>query len=122
MSRWLALLIVLSIGAAQAAPPPPESRDGRIMRGFEDWIRGQNNAAGRNCCNVSDGRPLDLSELRVTDGHYQVLYAKRHWAEGTDEWIDVPDGALLKQMSPAGYAIAWINGGRVDCLALAGAV
>ena len=122
MSRWIvAAILLLSVGA-HAAPPPPDSPDARIMHGFEEWIRGQSGTGGRNCCDVSDGRPLDPSELRVTDGHYQLLYARRHWADGTDQWIDVPASALLRQISPAGYAIAWVNRGRVDCLALAGAV
>ena len=122
MFKTVLLFGLLLIGQAVAAPPAPGSEDGAIMEGHEDWIENQETQNGSLCCSLADGRPLFDNEIRQRDGHWQVFYAKSHWDQGTDQWLDVPPNAVLPNMSPVGFPIVWIYYGVVRCLALAGAV
>ena len=121
MRRVIALALLLA-GPAVAAPPDPNSADGQIMRGHEDWITKQATPGGSLCCSTSDGRPVDPGEVRQRNGHWEVLYSRSHWPEGTGEWLSVPDSAVLPNMSPLGFPVVWVYFGKVRCLALAGAV
>lgn len=112
----------LLIGQASAAPPPSGSDDAALMRGHEQWIVRQKSKNGMLCCSMADGRPLMDNEIRQRDGHWQVFYSKEHWDNGTNEWLDVPQEAVLSNMSPIGFPVVWVYYGRVTCLALAGAV
>lgn len=122
MLKTVFLLSVLLIGSARAAPPAPDSDDASIMHGHEAWIEKQETHVGALCCSMADGRPLMDNEIRQRDGHWQVFYAKTHWDGGTDEWLDVPQNAVLPNMSPVGFPIVWVYYGQVRCLALSGAV
>jgi hypothetical protein len=104
-----------------ARPPAPGSEDAVIMRDFTEWVTTQHAQSGQYCCDLSDGRPLKADEIRVVDGHYEVLYTKKHWIYATEEWLKVPDEAILHQLSPVGYPIAWVFKEHVFCLALVGA-
>lgn len=92
------------------------------MHGHETWITRQATPNGSICCSLADGRPVDPSELRQRDGHWEVLYSRSHWPEGTGEWLPVPSSAVLPNMSPLGLPVVWVYFGHVRCLALAGAV
>ena len=121
MFRLAALLLLVLPAAVQAAPPPMGSEDWAIMEDFRDWVVTQHAANGQWCCDISDGRPLGADEVRVAGDHYEILYGRKHWPDGTDNWITVPKTALLERLSPVGYVIAWVSSGRVYCLALVGA-
>ena len=103
---------------AWAAPPEPGSADARAMAGFEVWVKSQVTPMGQWCCDLSDGRPIDSSELRITDGDYQVLWSTKHWPDGNNQWIRVDRRSVLPQASPLEKPVAWILNGRVYCLAL----
>ena len=119
--RAAALLLLLAT-AALAAPPIPDSDDARAMAGFESWINDQRGPLGL-CCSISDGRPVSAHEIRIRDGHYEVLYAKRHWPEGNNvSWLPVPQEAILPGVSPLGMPVVWIYRGVVRCFVNAGAV
>jgi hypothetical protein len=120
MKRIL-LAAVLFTSPAWGRPPPPGSEDALIMQDFVEWVTTQHAPSGQYCCDLSDGRPLKAEEIRVVDGHYEVLYTKKHWIYATEEWLKVPDEAILHQLSPVGYPIVWVAGERVFCLALVGA-
>ncbi len=115
------LAAALFVSPAFARPPAPGSEDAMIMHDFAEWVMTQHSPTGQYCCDISDGRPLHSDEIRVVDGHYEVLYTKRHWTYGTEEWLVVPKDAILPQLSPVGYPIAWVFREHVYCLALAGA-
>jgi hypothetical protein len=106
---------------ALARPPPSGSEDAAIMHDFIEWVTTQSSPSGQYCCDLSDGRPLHAEEIRIIDGHYQVLYTKKHWENGTEQWLQVPKEAILPQLSPVGYPIVWILDARVYCFALSGA-
>ena len=120
------LLIGALVGTAPGAhaqPPPMGSSDWAIMRDFAEWVQHQRGRSGQWCCDLADGRPLADDEIRTAGDHYQILYSRTHWADAPDpaEWLDVPPGALLGQLSPVGYVIAWVHHRYVFCVALAGA-
>jgi hypothetical protein len=118
----LAMWFVLIVTAPPIAAAPPEigSDDASILDGHGPWIMEQRQANGISCCSAADGRPLFDNELRRRDGHWQVFYSKAHWPEATGQWLTVPPEGVLRQASPLLLPVAWINGGRVLCLALAG--
>ncbi len=120
MTRLL-LAAILFASPVLARPAPPGSTDEAIMHDFRDWITHQNAPTGQYCCDLSDGRPLMADEVRVVNGHYEVIYTKKHWPDGTGQWLPVPKEAILPQLSPVGYPIAWIVDGRVICFAITGA-
>lgn len=121
MTRLLLALVLLA-SPAIAAPPEPGSEDAQIMQGHGPWIERQRSMLGGFCCSSADGRPLYDNEIRRRDGHWEIYHSKGHWgASGTDTWLPVPPGAVLPNMSEMGFAIAWVMGGTVRCLAIAGA-
>ena len=119
--KGLLFAATLFSAPALARPPAPGSEDAAIMHDFVEWITTQSSSTGQYCCDLSDGRPLHADEIRVIDGHYQVLYTKRHWDNGTEQWLQVPKEAILPQLSPVGYPIVWILNAHVYCFALSGA-
>jgi hypothetical protein len=117
----LAASMTLLATASYAAPPEPSSRDAQIMAPFIAWIHDQHADNGQWCCDVSDGRPLDDDEIRINNGHYEVLFTTKHWSTGDNQWHPVAKESLLNQFSPLGMPIAWLSAtGTVYCLALAG--
>jgi hypothetical protein len=119
-------LATLAVPNAYAAPPAPGSEDAVILAPFLDWVRSQNSETGY-CCDLSDGRPLHSDEIRINDGHYEVLFSTRHWPHGDNQWHEVEKRRILLEPSPVGMSIAWINDdlpsypiGKVFCLALPG--
>lgn len=107
---------------AQAHPPEPGTEDFALMNEFKDWVVTQHAANGQWCCDLGDGRPLHEDEIRFIAGHYQILYTRKHWDDGTEEWIDVPASALMRIPNPLGMPVAWVIHGHVFCLSLTGAV
>jgi hypothetical protein len=123
----LALLACLLAAPALARPPEPGTEDFALMSEFKDWVVTQHAANGQWCCDLGDGRPLHDDEIRYVprdqeSGHFQILYTRRHWDDGTDEWIDVPAGAVMRIPNPLGMPVAWVIHGHVFCLSLTGAV
>ena len=117
-----ALAFALLAAPAHAQPPDPGTEDWALMHEFKDWVVSQHAENGQWCCDLGDGRPLRDDEIRFISGHYQILYARRHWNDGTDAWIDVPIAALMRIPNPLGMPVAWVIHGHVFCLSLSGAV
>ncbi len=128
MKRIIATLLLSTLcGIVQAHPPALDSEDYAIMHDFVQWVREQHNTDQQWCCDIADGRPIKPDEIRIADDpihgrHYQILYTKKHWPEGTEEWVDVPKSSILNTMSPVGYPVVWMWRGEVRCFADAGAV
>jgi hypothetical protein len=119
------LILVISILTSLTAfahPPEPGTEDFALMSEFKQWVISQHASNGQWCCDLGDGRPLHDDEIRYVEGHYQILYTRRHWEDGTEEWIDVPAAALMRTPNPLGVPVAWIIRAHVYCLSLSGAV
>lgn len=119
MRLAFAVVFLLCLASsAHGAAPEPGSESAEAFVGHEDWVKGQHAPDGQYCCDLSDGR---IADVRKRDGHWEVFYAKNTWRDGTDQWLVVPDKALLPQQSPIYFPIAWIMFGHVYCVALSGA-
>ena len=114
--RWIiAVVIVLSIFGALKVRAMDDGRyAGSPLKG---WFDGLSSANGL-CCSVADGRVLSSVEWDNLgpNGSYRVRIGK-------DDWIVVPDEALLTVPNKAGEAWVWTYPGepkRIRCF-IAGA-
>jgi hypothetical protein len=114
MSRLVVALLLLT-SPALGAPPPPGSEDAQVMGPYKDWITSQHDGAGRWCCDIGDGRPV---EARTQGNHWQAHITPDHFPGETDRWQDIPDERIVKSGNPTGVAILWMYQGRVQCFAV----
>lgn len=97
-----ALGLALAIAVPALAAPPPDA-DPTLA----PWFRGLRvPGTGTSCCSMADCRP---AELRVVDGHYEVLI------EG--KWLPVPQDLILPdQQNPTGRAVVcWTRSAGILC-------
>ena len=55
----IAVVLVFVPMMAFAAPPPEGSDDAKIMGPYKEWATSQHDLAGRWCCDIGDGRPVE---------------------------------------------------------------
>lgn len=117
--RGLALALLVAAPAALAAPPAPGSEDYDVMLPYGEWIRSLR-ANGRLCCDWSDTRPV---KSRTVGDRYQVWFRKDQIIGAPiEQWLDVPDDAVIRGVNPIGIAVASWYGGRVQCFVPAGGI
>jgi hypothetical protein len=93
--RGLSLIILVSllIGAVQARD------DGRYsLSPLEPWFDSLKSGKGP-CCSVADGLAIADPDWESKDGHFRVRI--------DNEWIDVPDDAVITQPNRAGRTMVW---------------
>jgi hypothetical protein len=74
-------------------------RDGRHANSpLHDWFEQLSSKAGR-CCSDADGMTLSDVDWESHDGHYRVRI--------DDEWVDVPDDALVTEPNRAKVSMVW---------------
>lgn len=66
---------------------------------LDNWYRSLQ-ANGVPCCSGHEATPLSDVEWRSHEGHYQVRL--------DDNWIDVPDKAIVKAPNLAGKTLVWV--------------
>ena len=121
-SNFLLALVALWPLAASADPPPVNSPDWIITHDYSADIANATNPSGRNCCNVSDGRPLNSNSVRYDRNInlYQVRFNRLRWMNGTvsetpaereqgDVWLNVTPGKLTFDFRPKGFTMAWVG-------------
>jgi hypothetical protein len=87
------ILLSLLIGAAQARD------DGRYSQSpHKPWFDSLKSGKGP-CCSVADGIAIADPDWESRDGHYRVRI--------DNEWIDVPDDAVITEPNRAGRTIVW---------------
>ena len=64
----IAAVLSLLATPALAAPPPEGSEDWNVMHPFAEWVTSQHDAAGRWCCDIGDGRPV---EAEIDGDHWR---------------------------------------------------
>lgn len=114
----IAVTYAIGIGAAAAHPPAPGTPDAEEMAPYGDWIKSQYKD-GKFCCDAADGRPVDY---RTAGDHYEVHLTPEKFEGVTDSWVSVPESAILRDGSPAPFAIVWVWQGMVRCAAFPGGV
>ncbi len=90
----LAVFITLNSASARDTKGYAQS-DPEMHRWFEQLRSGRGDA----CCALTDGNTLQDSDWRSLQGHFQVFL--------DDEWVDVPDAALVKGPNRYGRTVVW---------------
>jgi hypothetical protein len=96
-ARSLFLLLLFSSSPVSARDP-----DGKYAQADPDmhrWFEQLKSEGGEACCALSDGNTLRDADWRSRSGHYQVFLA--------DEWIEVPDAAVVKVPNRFGRTVVW---------------
>jgi hypothetical protein len=101
---WVLLLLV-----AWDGPPGPNA----------EWYGSLQNH-GQSCCSIGDCREVDVANIRVENGHYQVFVTNPPWdsvVKTAPHWVDVPDAAILHRPdNPTGkYVICFTPAMGVLC-------
>ena len=134
MIRAAACMFALLAAPAFAAPPPMDSDDWRIMGPYKEWATSQHDLAGRWCCDIGDGRPVDAEIFEncnlppgdVPDkcpaqmpigAHWWAHVTSEHWPDERDRWMMIPDEKITSGINPIGVPILWLYQSRVQCFA-----
>lgn len=64
------------------------------------WLMSLRNNKGVPCCDGSDATRLSDVDWESKDGHYRVRLMG-------DDWVDVPDEAVIEQPNRAGQTLVW---------------
>ena len=138
MLAWFLLCAAL----AWANPPPPGSDDAQIMQPFGPWITQQHDPAGRLCCSIADGRPVEARIIEqsrtyrvhptcvacgdktvIIEGpHWEAHVTPEHWPGEPDRWVGVPESTITHTENPVGVPILWMYNGEVRCFSPPGGV
>jgi hypothetical protein len=88
------LLITLLVFPVQARDP-----DGRYANSpLKPWFDHLTSGKGL-CCSMADGETVVDADWESKDGHYRVKL--------DNEWIDVPDDAVITEPNRAGRTMVW---------------
>ena len=99
----LACVLILSVPALAAAPPPG-SPQSDVMAPYAEWVRGlKNPTTGQGCCSLSDCRVVGY---RLTAEGYEAFIDHQTFPGAPDKWLKVPDYVILHQENPTGFAVA----------------
>jgi len=121
------LLAGTCVCPALSAPPPVGSDDYAIMHPYANWVQSQHDTLGRWCCDIGDGRPVDV-QLRPycwpmpegkqdCDTFYFAHVTPQHFPGETDRWVVVPKEKIVPGSNPTGTPILWLYRGQVQCFA-----
>jgi hypothetical protein len=90
----IALVSVAAVQFAQARDP-----DGRYANSpLKQWFDGLRSGKGP-CCSDADGSAVSDVDWESKDGHYRVRL--------DDQWIDVPEEAVITEPNRAGRTMVW---------------
>jgi hypothetical protein len=93
VSLGFGVVVALFVGAVQARD------DGRYMQSpLKPWFDGLKSGKGP-CCSVADGLAVSDPDWESKDGHFRVRVE--------NEWIEVPDDAVITEPNLAGRTMVW---------------
>lgn len=93
LSFSFGMVVALFVGAVQARD------DGRYMQSpLKPWFDSLKSGKGP-CCSVADGLAVSDPDWESKDGHFRVRVE--------NEWIDVPDDAVITEPNLAGRTMVW---------------
>ena len=92
-------LILSMIGACLVGSVTARDLDGRYANSpLKPWF--DRLASGKGlCCSIADGESVADPDWESKDGHYRVRLE--------NNWIDVPDDALITEPNLAGRTMVW---------------
>lgn len=89
----------LSLGLIMLATAAQARDDGRYANSpLKSWFESLHSEFGQ-CCSDADGSFLADVDWESDHGHYRVHIG--------DEWVVVPDGAVVTQPNKVGRAMVW---------------
>jgi hypothetical protein len=102
-------IIILMVVIANV-PARGHDRHYAVTKQEKDWFNGLKSGKGP-CCSDADGNVLKDNDWKTKDGKYSVLI--------NNQWIDVPDQAVLKVPNLYGPTMVWLafnfsGSGKVD--------
>jgi hypothetical protein len=96
------LLATVALGTLACAAATQARDHGQYSQATQEvrkWIENLADGKGIPCCATADGAVPDVWEMGAS--HYRVkIYG---------EWLDVPDGAVIKAPNRLGHAVVWID-------------
>jgi hypothetical protein len=66
---------------------------------LNEWFKGLRSNAGSYCCDGMDAVAIEGVDWESKDGHYRVWMGQ--------QWIDVPDGAIVNGPNQDGRTMVW---------------
>ncbi len=102
--RWRTpLRIACAVLSVALASPSSKARDadGRYAAQnpeLHQWFEGLRSGKGP-CCSDADGSAVSDVDWETKDGHYRVRI--------DDEWVDVPDEAVITEPNRIGRTMVW---------------
>jgi hypothetical protein len=103
-ARWrVPLRIACAVLLVMLASPSSKARDvdGRYAAQnpeLHQWFEGLRSGKGP-CCSDADGSAVSDVDWETKDGHYRVRI--------DDEWVDVPDEAVITEPNRIGRTMVW---------------
>jgi hypothetical protein len=99
MLRAIAGLVALAGLSACATAPVMARDDGRYAQSpLKPWFDSLKSGKGP-CCSDADGSAVSDADWDTKDGHYRVRLE--------DQWVDVPEDAVLTQPNRADRVMVW---------------
>jgi hypothetical protein len=95
-------LLIAAAAATILCAPAFAHDDGRYAQtdpSIKKWVEGLTDDQGAGCCATADGYAPEEVEWDIDTGKYRVRI--------DGKWVDVPDGAVIKEPNRLGYAVVW---------------
>jgi hypothetical protein len=87
-------------GMAALAPAAARDVDGRYAQSpLKSWFNQLKSKGGALCCSDADGTAISDVDWETKDGRYRVRV--------NDQWVDVPDEAVVTEPNKVGKAMVW---------------
>ncbi|MBR0868642.1 hypothetical protein ACVIWV_001977 [Bradyrhizobium diazoefficiens] len=93
------MMVALLLMSIPVAARDPEGKYAQVDPEMHRWFEQLKSEGGEACCALSDGNTLRDTDWRSQNGHFQVFLA--------NEWIDVPDVAVVKGPNRFGRTVVW---------------
>jgi hypothetical protein len=97
LTRVVAVAIVATALGIGAAWPRDDGRYAQSQH--KGWFDQLKSKGGALCCSDADGTALSDVDWETRDNHYRVRI--------NDEWIDVPDEAVIIEPNRVGRTMVW---------------
>jgi hypothetical protein len=97
--QLLAISVTCGLALVSAKSPVHARDDGRYANSpLKAWFDQLRSGKG-SCCSDADGTAVSDVDWKTHDGHYRVRL--------DNQWIDVPDDAVITEPNRAGRTMVW---------------
>ena len=102
------LVVIILVLASVGTQARDNGQYSQVHPDIKRWVEGLTDHQGRGCCATADGFRPEEVEWDMTENAYQRHDQRRV--------VDVPDGAVIKEVNRIGYALVWywVDNGSVN--------